>query len=505
LTNGQRRVTAAGSTVGKLIDSLDAEFPGVKERLVDGTRLRRGIAVSVDGTVATRGLLEPVGETSEVQFFPAIAGGDVQQGVLAVHWKAGNVLGILLLLAVLSACAAPVHFARPTLKLGAIYPLSGPQGVGGREELAGVKTAVAIINADGGVGGRQVVLDVRDATTPEDGIAAVDSLVEKAHVPVILGSYSSVVAVAASAEANRLRTVWWETGAVADAVTLPRGAMSVPYVFRTVATGSNLGRMSARFTSDVLLPTWGMDKAAARVVILYEDDVYGQSVASGATAEARDRGLAIADTIAYSASDVRPEALVQKVAAAHPDFLWDASYLNDGIAIWRAAVAANLRLKGAIGTSSAFCMPEFGAALGTKAAGLYASDKPDAAVSADALDPSAQALLARARAEFIKTEHHNMGISGLTGFVGAWALLHDVAPHSTSLTPDGFRAAALLVDLPYGSEINGEGLRFGPEGGANAGQNQRAASVVWQWQQGGQVVVFPDVYRTAFPRVTMIP
>lgn len=76
LTNGQAVVSAHGANVGQIIDSLELLFPGVGARLRDGNKLRAGLAVVVDSQMARRGLQEPVGENSEVQFLPAIGGGD---------------------------------------------------------------------------------------------------------------------------------------------------------------------------------------------------------------------------------------------------------------------------------------------------------------------------------------------------------------------------------------------------------------------------------------------
>jgi molybdopterin synthase sulfur carrier subunit len=75
LTGGQETVSVAGATVGEVIANLDRQYPGVKERLCDGDRLRAGIAAAVDTQVARLGLDEPVSESSEVHFLPAIGGG----------------------------------------------------------------------------------------------------------------------------------------------------------------------------------------------------------------------------------------------------------------------------------------------------------------------------------------------------------------------------------------------------------------------------------------------
>jgi molybdopterin synthase sulfur carrier subunit len=75
LTGGQETVTVAGATEGDVIDQHERLFPGVKDRLCDGGRLRPGIAAAVDTQVARLGVDEPVGENSEVHFLPAISGG----------------------------------------------------------------------------------------------------------------------------------------------------------------------------------------------------------------------------------------------------------------------------------------------------------------------------------------------------------------------------------------------------------------------------------------------
>ncbi|MFQ5933617.1 MAG: MoaD/ThiS family protein [Dehalococcoidia bacterium] len=75
ITGGQEKVQVAGSTVRQIIDNLEKEFPGIKERLVDKNRVKSNISVAVDGQVAPLGMLEKVEEDSEVHFLSAISGG----------------------------------------------------------------------------------------------------------------------------------------------------------------------------------------------------------------------------------------------------------------------------------------------------------------------------------------------------------------------------------------------------------------------------------------------
>ena len=75
LTAGQQRVQVSGESVRQVINLLESQFPGIKARLLDGDRLRPGIAVIVDGEVSSQGLRQRLSETSEVHFMPALSGG----------------------------------------------------------------------------------------------------------------------------------------------------------------------------------------------------------------------------------------------------------------------------------------------------------------------------------------------------------------------------------------------------------------------------------------------
>lgn len=387
-------------------------------------------------------------------------------------------------LLILAACAQTQPSSAGQLVLGAIYPLSGPQAEGGKEELSGVQAALRVSHAN-------VRLQVIDATTPQAASAAVDTLVRDYHVPVILGTYGSTLSAAASTRAEQLKTVYWETGAVADPITAHR-----QYVFRTVATGSALGRMAVTFTRDVLAPEYGLSKP--RAVIVRVNDIYGESVAGGEQALADSLGIDVVDVIPYNQYAYDPSVIAARVAADRPDFLYDVSYLDDGIAIWNKVLNAHVALKGAVGTSSAFCMPEFSERVGAGSVGVFAADKPDDAINPTALSPAGQALLAEAKGAY---GPDTMDIPAVAGFVGGWTLFHYVLPNAGGkVNADSVRRAALNVDVPVGDAINGGGVKFAGPGELDEGQNTRAAAVVGQWQAVGVMkVLYPSAYATGKP------
>lgn len=392
----------------------------------------------------------------------------------------------VLLLSLLIAAACAQSQATPTnqLVLGAIYPLTGPQAQGGKDELAGVEAALKVAHAD-------VRLQVVDATTPQQASDAVDSLVRDYHVPAILGTYGSTLSAAASLRAEELKTVYWETGAVADPITAHRN-----YVFRTVATGAALGRMAVTFTHDELVPQYRL--ASPRAVIVHVSDIYGRSVAGGEQDLARTLGVDVVDVIEYNPNAYDPAAIAARVGQDAPDFLWDVSYLDDGIAIWNAVLEQHIALKAAIGTSSAFCMPEFSRRLGSGSIGVYAADKPDAAISPDALSSSGRELLQEARDAYGPAP---MDIPAVAGFVGGWTLFHYVLPNvSGPATSESIRQVATEIDVPVGDSINGGGVKFAGTDAIDEGQNTRAAAVIGQWQAVGVMkVLYPAAYATGKP------
>ena len=59
----------------QVIDNLEKQCPGIKERLVENNRLKPNISVAVDNEILPLGLIEEVQPDSEIHFVQAITGG----------------------------------------------------------------------------------------------------------------------------------------------------------------------------------------------------------------------------------------------------------------------------------------------------------------------------------------------------------------------------------------------------------------------------------------------
>jgi len=75
LSGGVKQVKIDAANLRQVIDGLESLYPGIKTRLLEEGQIRPNLAVAIDGEVARLGLLEKVGEQSEVHFVPAIGGG----------------------------------------------------------------------------------------------------------------------------------------------------------------------------------------------------------------------------------------------------------------------------------------------------------------------------------------------------------------------------------------------------------------------------------------------
>jgi ABC-type branched-subunit amino acid transport system substrate-binding protein len=311
---------------------------------------------------------------------------------------------------------------------------------------------------------------------------------------VVIGSHGSAISAAAATAATEEDMSLFETGAVGDVGPHVAGGRSF---FRLAPMGANLGQAAVAFVRDQLagrLPARG----PLRYAVAHVDDAYGRAVAGGALAEVAGSGQVLAGSFAYDArtSDFGP--LAARIGAARPDVLFVAAYLDDGVALRQAMLAAPIPLLAGIGTSSSYCMPAFGDRLGPAAVGLFASDKPDAAdVRAGALSREGARALRWGRARYQARHHEPMSAPALSGYANALALLVHVLPAARTMAPGDVAGAALRTKLPEGALPNGAGLDLAPAGAPDAGANRRAASVIWEWvAPRTRAVVWPPAFAT---------
>lgn len=83
MTNGQSKVEIDSTNLGELVEKLNGEFPGMKDRLVDENgELRYYVSIYLNGEDVRflGGLSTSTNEGDEVSIVPAVAGGSSPRG-----------------------------------------------------------------------------------------------------------------------------------------------------------------------------------------------------------------------------------------------------------------------------------------------------------------------------------------------------------------------------------------------------------------------------------------
>ncbi|HEX3630318.1 MAG TPA: ABC transporter substrate-binding protein [Candidatus Dormibacteraeota bacterium] len=401
----------------------------------------------------------------------------------------------------LTACATgPAGSAQTTIKVGAVFPLTGSQAPLAKQEYDGVQIARDFVNADGGVDGVPIDLTTKDITATSEAADSVSELKARG-VKAIIGAYSSSLSMPISAAAQANGLLYWEAGAVADQLT----GRGYPLVFRVGATGSNLGTMSSHFVAQVLAPRLEKAPAQLRMVIVHNVDGYPSSVAAAARKQAQLEGIQLVGEVPYDARVPDWPAVLDQVRALSPNILVLSSYIADGVDFRRAMLANGIHVDAFIGSTMAQCVPDFGAMMGPDAIGVFASDRPPQGFNPAALNDTGRSLYTRFAAAFRRDFGSDPTEESLAGFSAAWTLFHYVMPRAHDLSPNALASAARSLDLASGTLVNGAGVKFATTPDL-MGQNTRAASVIWQWQGvRHSVTVYPPVFATGTPGFIPLP
>jgi branched-chain amino acid transport system substrate-binding protein len=379
------------------------------------------------------------------------------------------------------------------IRIGALFPASGPLATLGKASLDGLKIAVDMTNSEGGVNGRPVEVVEGDASSAAAAVSEATRLTTKEGVKIVLGTYASDLALAASGAAVRNGAFYWETDAISDDLTTRGMDNFYQFPFQASANGAK----AADLLKDKVAPVLGRP---LKVVVVHNDSSYGSLVASGAVEQAQANGLTVLDNLAYPTDTNDQSALALKIKGDAPDAVIAASYQNDAVLLQKALEAQGVQLAAFVGTGGIYGLASFQQALGAKSNGLFdtegSASVPDSLLTADA---------AALRSKFVSAwQAANPGqdptFLPTIAFDATWTLLHAVVAAAPSTDAADLSAAADKLDLPTGSTILGYGVKFDEKG-----LNTRAFVVGQQWQDGKLVVVYPDEAATAGPIDVPLP
>ncbi len=398
-------------------------------------------------------------------------------------------------LLVLTALAPKSAMSVDAITIGVLEPFTGPWAKNGNESYVAMEIARDMINEKGGVSGKQIAYIRGDAPDPSAGKTEAERIITQNDVKLITGTYASPLGISISAEAERHGVIHWETIASADIIT-KRG---YKHVFQVGPAASRYGKAAIDFTGDELVQRLGKKLEDLRIALLWENRAFGTAVATGARGRAKDLGIKLIFDDGYDQFMTDMTPLVQKLKDANPHVLIVISFINDTVLLHRKAKELNFYVPAIIGVSAGHSVPDLKDSLGTAVNGIFVSDLP-VLVNPKALRPEVEAASIEFNKRYEKIQHRVPAGHAVASFAALWALFTDVLPKAKSMEPEDIRAAALSMDLPEGSLINGSGLKFSnfdlPNDPKDAGQNIRSAIGVWQWQNEAARQVYPKSLAT---------
>ncbi|MGZ5911512.1 MAG: ABC transporter substrate-binding protein [Reyranella sp.] len=403
-----------------------------------------------------------------------------------MHKTSRRIIAAGAALAVLGLATAAA--AQDTVKIGAVYPLSGNSASAGEYSRMAMEVGVDVINngnadlakimplAKGGglpgLKGAKIQLIFADNQgTPAAGQNQTLRLITEEKVAAVLGAYQSGITLTASAIAERYGIPFLTPESVAANLT-ERG---FKWFFRTTPVAIDFAKAYSAFLK--------AQKAAGRkvdsVAIVHENTEYGNSVASVIAEVFGKDGLPVTQNISYSANstDVQPQVLQLK--EKNPDALIFISYTSDAILYAKTMKELNWKPGIMIADDAGFNDPSFVKTMGSSVEGLvnrsaFAGGKPGTV-------PYLFNELYKKKSGGADLD--DVSARGLEGFL----VMADAINRAGSTDPAKIRDALKATDLKADQMVPGyDGVKFDDKG-----QNTLASSLITQMRGGQYVAVWP--------------
>ena len=389
--------------------------------------------------------------------------------------------------AAISAVLAGHASAQQTVKIGAIFPLSGNAASAGVHAKAAIETAVEIINNAhpelgnfplaknaglAGLGGAKVeVVFADNQGSPATGQNQALRLITEEKVVALTGAYQSGITLTASAIAEKYGIPFVNGESVAANLT-ERG---FKWFFRVTPVASDFAKIYVDFLKDMKASGAKTDSVA----LVHDNTEYGTSVSSVITSVFKDNGQPAPMDIAYAVNATDVQSQVLQLKEKKPDVVIMIAYTSDAILYAKTMQALDYKPPMIIADDSGYSDPSFIKAVGKISQGAFNR-------SSWSVGPpgSPTALIAEMYKKKSGDEMDDTAARQMQGFF----VLCDAIDRAGSTDPAKIQAALKATDLKPDQLMMGyKGVKFDDKG-----QNVLAAGVIIQLQDGeNYVAVWP--------------
>ena len=378
--------------------------------------------------------------------------------------------------------------AAESVKIGVLYPLTGPVAQVGKDAVAAVRTAIDIINNShdidmplakdkglSGLGGAKITIVVGDhGGKPDIGISETERMINFDKVHAMFGAYYSSVTGAASQVAERAGIPWVNGESTSPKLT-KRG---FKYFFRVTPHDGEFTQLMFEFMNDFNSKNGGILKT---IGIIHEDTLWGSDSGGTQNKMAKEQGYEVVEKISYKAKTTTLSSEVQRLKAKNPDVLLPSSSTSDALLFLNTAKELDYNPKLLLAQNAGYTDPKFIETMGRKVEGVI-TRSPFNTDLADTIP-----LIGKVN-ELFKKHSGGRDLSDVPAraFTGFMALANAIN-NAGSTDPKKIQKALQELDMSADSLIVPyRGIKFGKDG-----QNEKTRGILMQVQNGKYCTVYP--------------
>jgi branched-chain amino acid transport system substrate-binding protein len=406
-----------------------------------------------------------------------------------------NILGLLCAASIFALPAGNAFAQEKTVKIGAVFPLSGNAASAGVHAKAAIEVAMDIINNAhpefgnfplaknaglAGLGGAKVeVVFADNQGSPATGQNQTLRLITEEKVIALTGAYQSGITLTASAIAEKYGIPFVNGESVAANLT-ERG---FKWFFRVTPVAADFAKIYFEFLND-------MKAAGAKtdnVALVHDNTEYGTSVSSVITSVFKEKGQNIALDIAYAVNATDVQGQVLQLKEKKLDVVIMIAYTSDAILYAKTMQALDYKPPMIIADDSGYSDPSF-----IKSAGKISQGAFNRSSWSVGPPGSPTALIA----EMYKKKSGDDMDDTAARQMQAFFVLCDAIDRAASTDAAKIQAALKATDLKPDQLMMGyKGIKFDEKG-----QNTLASGLLIQLQDGeNYVAVWPKASAAKSP------
>jgi branched-chain amino acid transport system substrate-binding protein len=283
--------------------------------------------------------------------------------------KAGRLLLVVLALVLLAAAgcgdddddgggSGGGEASGDPIKVGASLPLTGEFSEPGKAARQGYEVWEATVNESGGlIDGRPVEMVIKDDQSNQNTIVAdYNALISQDQVDLLLGTFSSLLNLPASAVAERNRMLYVEPAGGAPEL-FERDFRFL--FFAQQATADKQGEVWANYITE--LPENERPKTAAYPTL---DDPFAQPTSEGIEAILEPAGIETVYRETYTIDNPNLDGIANALKSRNPDLVVHGATFEDGVGMVRALRKANFTPKMLYQTTAPSLGDQYSGAIG---------------------------------------------------------------------------------------------------------------------------------------------